>query len=258
MRRTLLASLAVLAVGAVSAAAWMASAGQTESWEEKPRTPFTAHATQIVTGPGGYVGPHSMLYTLAARSDGSYAKRQTNIHHDENLMMTTLEIWDQSLGRRALLSPAARVRTSYRLAPGPYNTPHGCSPSRLEGRPGEEFLGYSTVEVLHEEESLQNRRLFAPGLDCLMVYSESRVLDYDGSAVQVSRYQVTAIQLGEPHASFFEVPDEYSELPPTEAFGLHLKAAGVDDERVERAVAQESPFDRDAHYFANLWPGALD
>lgn len=107
----------------------------------------------------------------------------------------------------------------------------------VEPEPGitveaERFLGFDVIkktEVLTNEAAGRERRLevwLAPELNCTSVkYVVSKPAPDSGWTVE-AHGEATSITLGEPDPRLFDLPTDYSELPPVETFSELRKLHG--------------------------------
>lgn len=183
--------------------------------------PFTAHATERIERPDGSVSD-TKVKVMALRSDGSYAEADTRINHARGTSLTRVLIFDTELGRRTDLYPSIEARTTYRFDDDHRAPSIRCSQEILDAPEGGELLGYRVVEVgkssTRPDQSVSTTRLlYAPELNCLLLYRESTLTDKEGMVLSRNVYQVDSVAPGEPSASYFQVPAGYEELPPSVA-----------------------------------------
>jgi hypothetical protein len=205
MRAKFLSTLYSMAVGSILALLWNSGIQQPTVRASGESTPFTAHAVTILFDSNGLVDS-SLQESFAVRGNGSYAERRTGVDHTNHRVSVEFVIRDARTGRKTIVYPRPRLVTSVRFDPEAL-TPQECTGAILSAPEAGRFLGLRVVEESGRgEDGIQRRRLFAPELNCLMVYRESKIVDSDGEVVQTNLYQVTALRLGEPDPTYFTVP----------------------------------------------------
>ena len=226
MRKEILLTMLIIVLGVATAAVWTP-----EPLETNEATALTAHAMQIAYGPGGVV-KSSVLASMAFRSDGAYAIRQTIVDHVDHKVFVEREVYDTEIGRRTIVYPIPEAMTSFSFDPSTFNLAK-CDPYTLALPEVGEFLGFRVVEFQADNDVTQDRMWHAPELNCMLVFHESKLIEADGSVGFIHRFQVTSVQLGEPDPSYFDVRDDFAEVSPSQGNRLQLEAAGLVDEAAE-------------------------
>jgi hypothetical protein len=244
MKKKLSLTLAALLLGWIVAGAW-------EKTSASGFVPLTAHVTQVAYGPDNTL-PVTIVKVIDFRSDGSYRVSQTNVDHVENIQLTRVTLWDEQAGRKTVVSPGVRTTTSYKSNRAPLQ--YSCRQEILDAPEAGEFLGHRVVEIVREEDledgsSIRFQEWYAPELNCLQVYSEGKRMDADGNFLDSNIHRANAIVLGEPDPSLFVVPDNYSEVMPSELVRMEMENMFGENTRELPDLTGE-----DAHYFANAWP----
>lgn len=260
-----MSSIRIMAVGVSSLAVFFGgmavSRGMGQGiWSGGARKPFTA--TIHVQSPGG---PIEDTVVYAVRADGSVANSVSRSIRNPAFSkriekMEFRTIYDTVGKMQTTLYPGFRGKTSVPLSDAAVLSLRsrplsGCagspisSPSSPAGP--DTILGFRVVRTVTtggdgvQEDSYRLVEYRAPGLDCFSLRTVLEARNAQGAYVVRQVKEAQEVFLGSPHADLFEVPQGYSEMPPSQALEEDSRMRGIP----ASACARDTGKRADARYF---------
>lgn len=199
------------------------------SAQSKGRTPFTALKVTKLYDPNG-IHRDTEIYLYAVRSDGSnvLVKQMAG-----NQLQGTKTITDVILKRKITVDPLTESTTTYPIRSDDYLLRFTRRPARCTDDPNPErgtILGYEVVKVTRRIEDaniVTIEEWVAPALDCYPLRSVTSLRAKDGTPGPRNEHEVVVVIPGEPEASLFEVPSNYTERSPSQVMSEWARRRGV-------------------------------
>jgi hypothetical protein len=187
-------------------AAQMAAAYQ----QPEARVPFTLRQT-VTSYTSAGVQSFSRTQTFAIRRDGS----QVEVREEVNGKPVNIRVvYDLAAKKRIVIDHARRSLTTYPLSdeyPRQLAGAPGCSTS---GSPSEKALGFDVIRRVRTEDfrdqTVKISETIAPALGCYALQRED-VIERHGVLYGRQVTNVTAVVMGDPDSSLFQIPAGYAE-----------------------------------------------
>lgn len=209
--------------------------------------PLTATIVETQVDPAG-VPVGTDVWTLAISGSRSYV----DIHesHDGVAIGPKRIIVDVKKRQRVAVDPPTESLTTYPLSQKAVDTMVNSLFACSDDPAGEHkiFKGYRAVKVTRESNTgnvkLQYENWIVPELGCLAL--NSTVTRYQKGVLQAHKYKVvTALKLGEPDSTLFELPQAFVERKPSQVFSEAARRKGVSCPECEQhsGIALDKAYD---------------
>ena len=177
---------------------------------------YTERATNNVTGKSVY-----KTGTFAFRSEGSTSQVDIN-HSPTGEVNVTRKIALPLKGQRIVLADSAGVKTTFPWSAGtvpllPTSADSTCGATVEQPVLGYgKFLGVRVVKLVRDTGDRRLETWHAPSLGCYVLWHHIDFRSDDGKVTDYSEWAATTVTLGEPSPEFFQVPQSYREVRPSE------------------------------------------
>jgi hypothetical protein len=165
----------------------------------------------------------------ARRSEGSTARISLQVSED-GPPVESRTVFDLTKAQYVILDSALSSTTTTSLTDQAVKSKRdrrqGC-----EGEPVSKVLGYDVIlrsftppiqiPVAAKYGQMREDSLVAPALGCLVMESNLIMAYHDGSERVIRSERVVDVQVGEPDADYFSIPEGYRELSPAARMSAH-------------------------------------
>ena len=178
----------------------------------------TTEAVKRYTPAGTEMSWDSII--VAIRSDGSISRSIRRFRRDGTIVMDTVEIQDQSTGRRTGIDNITRSTCTTLL---PNSAAFGRVPALQPDERGDEtgdLLGFHVFKTVEQHSlpdgALRIEKWIAPALNGYVLRRVDTVVHSDGRPGGFNLHEVLTVTLGAPDTQHFSVPSSYVERTPSE------------------------------------------